>query len=380
METKLKILHLEDDETSAKLIHRNLTKEGVSCEVQLVHTGTAFAKALRTAAFNLILADYTIPGFDGAEALRMALEHASDVPFIYVTGSLGEEVAIESLKNGATDYVLKDRLSRLVPAVNRAVKEAEEKSRRREAEAKLHSLNAELERRVEERTRQLDSANKELAAMSYSVSHDLRSPLQHILGFSRLLLEEPAVDGSDNLRDMALQIVKAGDWMNSMILGLLEFSKLGQQELNMEECDLGEIWKEVLHEFEPELRELTVKFEVDPLPAVKCDSRLMRSVYQNLLGNSLKYSAMRQVIHIRLAAQKLTDKWQISFGDNGIGFNSSSQEQIFRLFQRFHSDGEFEGTGLGLATVQRIIHRHGGTICADSEPDKGATFHFTLPA
>jgi signal transduction histidine kinase len=245
--------------------------------------------------------------------------------------------------------------------------------------AQIQQHAAELERRVEERTRQLQNANQELEAFGSSVSHDLRGPLRHIMGYAQILVEDCGPQLPAQAGNYLNKILKGVRNMEQLINALLEFSRLSKKSLVIERVDLEKIAREVLAELAPELEPRSVEVQIGPLPTVQGDPVLLHQVLANLIGNAVKYTRRRQRAVIALAVTGQEGELPIfSIQDNGVGFDMADQEKLFTLFERLHDASEFEGTGVGLATVQRVIQRHGGRIWAQSQPDAGATFFFTL--
>jgi PAS domain S-box-containing protein len=252
-------------------------------------------------------------------------------------------------------------------------------TRRKTDELVIRNLNEELEDRIAKRTEQLEASNHELEAFSYSVSHDLRTPLRHIAGFSRILVKEHGPTMAAEAREHLQRIEDAVSRMGLLIDALLKMAVLRRQPLRLRRSELNPIVDEVVSMLQPECEGRDVEWRVAKLPALDCDPILMVQVFQNLLGNAMKYSRGRTRAVIAVDSIQQLGKPAIIFvRDNGAGFDMKYAEKLFGVFQRFHTDAEFEGTGVGLATVQRIIQKHGGTIWAETEPDHGATFYFAL--
>lgn len=252
---------------------------------------------------------------------------------------------------------------------------------RRQVEDVLRSLNDELEARVDERTRELAATIKELEAFSYSVSHDLRSPLRAMDGFSRILIDEHSEDLSEDALRYLRRIREGAQQMGQLIDDLLAFSRIGRQSLEYREFELTEIVAEafeVVRAAEPEERDIELK--IMPMASIRADRTLMKQVFVNLLSNAVKYSRAnpKTVIEVRCEKRAGARSAVCSVRDNGVGFELQYAERIFGVFQRLHNAAEYEGTGVGLAIVQRVIQLHGGEIWAESTPGLGATFYFTI--
>ncbi|QXD16330.1 PAS domain S-box protein [Rhodocaloribacter litoris] len=236
-----------------------------------------------------------------------------------------------------------------------------------------------LEQRVRERTAQLEATNRELESFTYSVSHDLRAPLRSMDGFSRVLLERYREALPEEARRYLERIRANATRMGQLIDDLLRFSRLGRQPLERRRVDPASLVRDVWHELRPLAGDRNVVFRVGHLPPCQADPRLLRQVFANLLENALKFTRNREAAHIEVGAG-LRDGTPVYYvRDNGAGFDMTYASKLFGVFQRLHRQEEYEGTGVGLAIVQRIVHRHGGHVWAEAAPDQGATFYFTLP-
>jgi signal transduction histidine kinase len=242
------------------------------------------------------------------------------------------------------------------------------------AQAEIRQLNAELEARVVQRTLQLEAVNKELESFSYSVSHDLRAPLRGIDGFARILLQNYAAHLDTDGQRYLQRVRDSAGRMGQLIDDLLTFSRLSRQPIKTQSIEPAELVQQALNELKPDYSNRQVEIVVDYLPPCEGDPALLRQVFVNLLSNALKYSSKREASRIEVG-------WTgeaYFVRDNGTGFDMHYADKLFGVFQRLHGEHEFEGTGIGLANVRRIVERHGGRVWADAEVDKGATFYFTL--
>lgn len=344
-------------------------------------TGFASSKAALAAVekgkFDLLLTDLMMPEMDGITLLRGAHEVDPDLVGIVMTGQGTIDSAVEAMKAGALDYILKPfKLSVVLPVLSRAL-----------TVRKLRLENIALEKSVRERTaeletanRELEFANKELEAFSYSISHDLRAPLRHIDGFSEILQQNHGGQLPEAGQRLLQNVRNGAQRLGQLIEDLLRFSRLSRQPLTMSTVSLSRLVQHVLGDLESERAGRQVEIRVTDLPDCLGDYALLKQVFTNLLTNALKFTRKREQALIEISAEESDKEIICSVRDNGAGFDMQFATKLFGVFQRMHKESEFEGTGVGLSIVQRIIHRHGGRIWAEAETDKGACFHFTLPA
>jgi PAS domain S-box-containing protein len=330
-------------------------------------------------------------GYGEAEALQMNIEHLT------APGKVAEEkdfvrrlAAGEAVASLETQRVTKDgRILDVWMTVTKLMDEAgkpigiasteRDITERKREEEEIRKLNAELEQRVHERTRRLEEANKELESFSYSVSHDLRAPLRHVQGYVDMLAREAEGQLSDEGRRYLKTITDASREMGELIDDLLAFSRMGRAEMMETRVNLDSLVRDTLRDLEPATRERNLVWKIPPLPAVQGDAAMLKLALANLLGNAVKFTRPRDPAQIEIGRDGMEGERVILFiRDNGVGFDPRYAHKLFGVFQRLHRADEFEGTGIGLANVRRIISRHGGRTWAEGALDRGATCYFTL--
>jgi PAS domain S-box-containing protein len=254
------------------------------------------------------------------------------------------------------------------------LKIAKDITAKRDAEDQIQKLNSELTQRVEE----LGTVNRELESFSYSVSHDLRAPLRHVDGFARILKEEYSPTLPEDAIRYLDRILEAATHMGQLIDDLLNLARIGRREMKREGVRIANVVKQAIAELPSEAQERRIEWRIEPLPEMNCDAGLLKLVFTNLLSNAVKFTRKQPIAVIEIGARMTGGVATIFVRDNGVGFDPRYADKLFGVFQRLHRHEDFEGTGVGLATVQRIIHRHGGEIWAESQVNSGTTFSFTL--
>ncbi len=309
-----------------------------------------------------------------------AHEEAEILARIARGGSVNHLETVRVRKDGkridisATVSPLKDGSGKIIGAS----KIARDITERKVAEEKIHQLNVELERRVIERTAQLEAANKELEAFSYSVSHDLRAPLRAINGFAGIVMEDFSSQLPEEGKRHLERIRNGGKRMGELIDDLLAFSRLSRQSVNRQTVDTVKLVQNTLDELKPQQDGRRIEIKIGELPACHGDPALLKQVWVNLISNAIKYTRGREPAIVEIGCARENGENIFFVRDNGTGFDMQYAHKLFGVFQRLHRADEFEGTGVGLAIVQRIVHRHGGRVWAQGEVDRGATFYFTL--
>jgi light-regulated signal transduction histidine kinase (bacteriophytochrome) len=250
---------------------------------------------------------------------------------------------------------------------------------RKAAEQEIRNLNADLERRVEERTYKLNEAISDLESFAYSISHDLRAPIRHIDGFMKLMyaaIEHPNITVVNYFNKVASSIQR----MTSMIDNILSFSRLGRKELKLSIVDLELLVHEIIDLFKPDIDKRHIKWKISQMPQIYCDKDLMKLAFENLISNAIKYTSKKEKATIEIGSKIISEnRLEIYIKDNGIGFDPEYSNKLFGVFQRLHGSDEYEGIGIGLANVKQIVQKHNGTIRAEGKVNKGATFILNLP-
>ena len=391
-----KILAVDDSPTYLDELGSALREEGY--DVIPARSGEEAIELLAVQTVDCILLDLLMPGLSGHDTCHRikAAPSVRDIPLIMLTALEDRHAMIAGLSAGADDYISKSSEFEVLKARVRAQirrKQFEDENRRireellrteleaTEARAarELAETRALMVEELERKNGELEAANKELDAFSFSVSHDLRSPLRAVSGFSNILVRDHAAAMSLEAQRLLQNVTAAARRMDELIEDLLRFARLGRQPLSKQLVRVVQLVHDVLKDLNKEQVGRVVEIRVGDLPDVVADAPLLRQVFTNLLSNAFKFTRGRDRAIIEVDCQRHTGENVFSIRDNGAGFNMQYAGKLFGVFQRLHTQDQFSGTGVGLSLVQRIISRHGGRVWAEAEVDKGATFHFSLP-
>jgi signal transduction histidine kinase len=389
----LRLLLIEDSEDDALLLLRVLRKSGYTPVFQRVATPEDMTAALLERQWDIVISDYVMPRFSGLAALEILRQSGFDLPFIVVSGKIGEEVAVGAMKAGAHDYILKGNLTRLPFAVERELRDAEVRKGKRRAEEALRRSHEELEQRVKERTEELSAnkmeleklvtelerSNRDLEQLAYIASHDLQEPLRMVNSFLDLLTRRYAPQLDDRARQYIDQAREGAQRMMQLIHDLLIFARIQPSGRQATLVDIDQVFGQVVTNCSVMIEETSARITKTELPVILGEANQMGQLLQNLLVNAIKFRRPETVLEIHISARKEEKRWVFAIRDNGIGIHPEQQGRIFNIFQRLHSRQKYVGSGIGLAVCRRIVEQHGGRIWVESTPDNGSTFLFTLP-
>jgi signal transduction histidine kinase len=382
---QVSILLVDDDPSNLEALRAIL--ECLNQNLVSASSGTEALRCVLARDFAVILLDVQLPGMSGIEAAAMIRERerSKTTPIIFLTGAVKTaEMMFKGYSTGAVDYLMKPVVSGVLRAkvevfVDLALARValqEEIRERVRIGGEISKLNMVLEQRNDD----LSAANEDLEAFGHSVSHDLRMPLRHIQAYISMVaasaadkLDEQEIRRLDNARQSAQR-------MSQLIDDLLAFSRIGRAPLSNVMVDMSDLVKETLGELQPEIQSRNIDWNLSRLPRVRGDRPLLHQVWVNLLSNAIKYTRTREHARIEVAGEQQEKELVFWVKDNGVGFDMQYADKLFGVFQRLHTLQEFEGTGVGLANVRRIVQRHGGRTWAEAQRDQGATIFFSLPS
>jgi signal transduction histidine kinase len=378
----LRALIVEDSEDDALLLRHQLTQAGYQLHWRRVETRTGLIEALAAEPWDIVFADYSMPQFSGSEALAIVRERGIDLPFMFVSGAIGEDTAVEAMKAGAQDYIMKGNRRRLLPAVARELREAEARRTRAAMEQELRQRQEqaiELERARQQAERESEFKSRFLANMS----HELRTPLNAIIGFSELLQQEISDPLTPTQHEYVQDILDSGLHLLSLVNDILDLSKIdaGKLELQRERLALATTVDAARATAQTLADKRGVRLEFDvpgDLPELEADPLRLRQILFNLLSNAIKFTPSGG--KVRLSAHAEAAALRIGVADTGIGIAAQDIPRLFSEFERVVSAGEYhQGAGLGLALTRRLVQAHGGAIAVESTPGAGSVFTVTLP-
>ena len=368
---KASILIVDDQEANVSLLEQMLYDAGY-VSIASTMDPREVCELHRKNRYDLILLDLQMPGMDGFQVMEGLKEIETDgyLPVLVITALPGHK--LRALKAGAKDFVSKPfDLGEVLIRVYNMLEV-------RLLNSEIKRLYNQVEERVAQRTAELEESNKELEAFSYSVSHDLRAPLRALDGFSQAMLDDFGPQLPAECQRYLKTIRYSAQQMSALIDALLEFSRFNRQELNKQAMDTSKLVHSALDELGFPWQERQVEIRVGALPMSSGDPVLLKQVWLNLLSNALKYTNKRKKAEIEIGSTEINGTEVFFVRDNGTGFDMRYADKLFGVFERLHRMEDYEGTGIGLAMVQRIVNRHGGRVWANSAIDRGATFNFTL--
>ena len=357
---KLRVLLVEDNAADGELMLDALRKSGFDTEFEVVQTAAEFADRIRRNKYEIILADYRLPGWNGMETVAVIQQEGLDIPVILVSGALGELKAVECIKQGAADYVLKDHLARLPQSVRRAIEEKE--------------LREENRRTHEELTR----SNRDLEQFAYVASHDLQEPLRMVATYTQLLAERYQGKLDENADKYIHYAVDGALRMQTLVKDLLAFSRVGRLLQTPQAVDCKVVVQSVMANLQATIQESGARISYGALPVIVADRSELVQLFQNLIGNAIKFRSV-ETPEVRITAQKKKKEWWFSVADNGIGIAPQHVDDVFVIFKRLHTREEYPGSGIGLAICKKIVEHNQGRIWVESQPRQGSTFRFTWP-
>ena len=358
---RLRALVVEDEPADVELALQTLRLADLDVTGDVAQTAEEFTEMVRKNSYDVILADYKLPGWNGMESVEILRKEGLDVPVILVSGALGEQTAVECIKQGAADYILKDHLARLPGSIRRAMRETKLRQDHRQSQDDLARSNRDLEQ------------------FAYVASHDLQEPLRMVATYTQLLAERYRGKLDSDADKYIHYAVDGALRMQKLVQDLLAFSRVGRAGVALENTDCNVALQVALSNLEAAIRDSGAIVEHTQLPVLLADSSQLVQVLQNLIGNAIKFRGPQPPL-IRVSAELTGKEWVFSVADNGIGIAAEHSESVFVVFRRLHTRAEYPGNGIGLSICKKIIEQHGGHIWVESELGHGSTFRFALPS
>jgi signal transduction histidine kinase len=358
--TKLRVLFVEDDPADVDLASCALQRSGIDPEYDVADSAESFTAHVQKSTYDVVLADYNLPSWNGMATVEILQREGLDIPVVLVSGALGETRAVECIKQGAADYVLKDHLLRLPDAIRRAVREKK--------------LREDHRRLLEDLAR----SNRDLEQFAYVASHDLQEPLRMVAAYTQLLAERYQGKLDENADKYIHYAVDGATRMQRLVQDLLAFSRVGRRAAERRKVDCRVVLATALQNLQTAIEESGARIEHGDLPTVTAEAAELMQLFQNLVGNAIKFRGSDPP-RIRVTAEKAGREWIFSVADNGLGIAPEHAEMIFVIFKRLHTRSEYPGNGIGLSICKKIVEEQGGRIWVESVPGQGATFRFSLP-
>ncbi len=356
----IRTLFVEDQPADVELAVAALSRSGFAVQKDVVDEKEPFLERIRGNSYDVVIADYRLPQWSGLEAIQLLRQENIDTPVILCSGLLGDINAGECLKQGAADYVLKENLGRLPTSVRQALREK-----------KLLDDN-------KRNQRELARSNRELEQFAYVASHDLQEPLRMIAAYTQILADRYRGKLDEKADKYIHYVVDGATRMQTLIDDLLALSLVGHKGIVKRDTDCAAAIETAKKNLEVAIKKSGAQVELGPMPFVEADPALLPQVFQNLIGNSIKFRGAEAPM-IRIWAEKQRQEWTIAVADNGIGIAPEHSQAIFGAFKRLHTQAEYPGSGIGLSVCKKIIEQHEGRIWAEPAPGGGTVFKFTLP-
>lgn len=388
MRVEKKILVIDDNEEDREVVRRFVSRReciaNISFQLLEAASGAEGILLFQSEQPDCVLLDFSLPDMDGMEVLQQLNQQTTPERLcaIMFTGSGNEEIAVNAIKNGASDYLPKGSFSAasLCHAIENALDKTEIRIQLEQQRVLLKEKNEQLQKATEEleqKTRELERSNTELEQFAYAASHDLQEPLRAISGFVTLLNKKYAESLDTTGQEYIGYIAKGAERMNLLIQNLLDFSKVNSKKSSVEKVDLTYVLEKVTENLQRRIEESKAALIHSHLPVISANEWHMIQLFQNLISNAIKFRSKRP-LQINITTEDKGEHFLFSVQDNGIGMDMKNADKIFQVFKRLHTRDEYEGTGIGLATCKRIVESYEGELWVYSEIDKGSTFYFTL--